>query len=377
MMRYSHPYGYQRNPDDKNALIVDEEAAEVVRNIYEWFLGGMSKIAIVRSLNDLGILCPSAYKKSKGFKYQNPYANTKSLWGAQTVSEILRHRMYVGDMVQGRYRVKSYKVHIQERVPEDEWFIVENTHEPIIDRTAFEKVQELLKRDTRTAPQQKKLYLFSGFLRCADCGKTMTRSPVKGIVYYFCRTYKDKSKTACTKHTIRDDKLVPAVLYSIQQQVYLAIHYGETLEQINTAPIQKSQSARIFDLIERKEKEVIKLTRYKQALYQDWKDGEVTQSDYKYMRDDYEGQIQALNEAITNLARERKELEQSTPAENRFLVAFQKFENIEKLEREVLIELVDQIRIHEGGNISVKFKFADELKRVMEYVGANTHSEAV
>ena len=141
--------------------------------------------------------------------------------------------MYCGDMVQGRYRMKSYKVHVQEVVPEDEWYIVENTHEAIIDRETFEKVQRLLIRDTRTGPQQKKLYLFSGFLKCADCGKAMTRSKVGNVVYYYCRTYKDQSKTACTKHTIKHDRLETAVLYAIQQQVYLAVDYTKTIERLN------------------------------------------------------------------------------------------------------------------------------------------------
>jgi len=170
----------------------------------------MSKNAIVRDLNSHGVLCPSEYKKSKDMKYQNPHAENKPLWSAKSVGDILKNRLYAGDMVQGRQRVKSYKIHTQEQVPENEWFIVENTHVPIIDREIFERVQELLKRDTRTAPQQNKLYLFSGFLRCADCGKAMARSEVKGKVYYFCRTYKDQSKTACTKHSIKHNRYRPS-----------------------------------------------------------------------------------------------------------------------------------------------------------------------
>lgn len=370
-------YGYRKNPKDKNALIVDEEAAEIVKNIYEWFLDGMSKNAIVRNLNDHGILCPSEYKKSKGLNYQNPSGSERPLWGAKTVSDILKNRLYIGDMVQGRQRVKSYKIHTQEQVPENEWYIVENTHEPIIERPIFEKVQELLKRDTRTAPQKKKLYLFSGFLRCADCGKAMSRSQVKGTVYYFCRTYKDQSKTACTKHSIKHNRLEAAVLYAIQQQVYLAVHYANTLEYISTAPLQKSQSIRIEALIEAKEKERSKIMRYKQSIYQDWKDGEITHSDYRHMSEDYERQIAALGEVLKNLHAEREELQNGITAESPCLVVFKKFENIDKLTREVLVELVDHIKVHENGNISVKFKFADELRRIMEYIEINTQSEAV
>lgn len=354
-------YGYRKNPKDKNALIVDEEAAEIVKNIYEWFLDGISKNAIVHNLNDRGILCPSEYKKSKGLNYQNPSGSERPLWSSKTVSDILKNRLYVGDMVQGRQRVKSYKIHTQEQVPENEWYIVENTHEPIIERPIFEKVQELLKRDTRTAPQKKKLYLFSGFLRCADCGKAMSRSQVKGTVYYFCRTYKDQSKTACTKHSIKHNRLEAAVLYAIQQQVYLAVHYANTLEYISTAPLQKSQSIRIEALIETKEKERSKILRYKQAIYQDWKDGEITHSDYRHMSEDYEQQIAALGGVLKNLQAEREELQNGITPESPCLVVFKKFETIDKLTREVLIELVDHIKVHESGNISVKFRFADEL----------------
>lgn len=370
-------YGYMKDPKDKNALVVDEEAAEVVKNIYTWLLDGMSKNAIVRQLNDYGVLCPSEYKKSKGLNYQNPHADAKPLWSAKTVSDILKNRLYVGDMVQGRQRVKSYKVHTQEQVPENEWYIVENTHEPIIERPVFEKVQELLKRDTRTGPQKKTLYLFSGFLRCADCGKAMSRSQSRGTVYYFCRTYKDQSKTACTKHSIKHNRLEAAVLYAIQQQVYLAVHYAKTLEYISTAPLQKSQSIRIEALIEAKEKERLKIMRYKQSIYQDWKDGEITHSDYRHMSEDYERQIAALGEVLNNLHAERAELENGITAESPCFTVFKKFENIDKLTREVLVELVDHIKVYESGNISVTFKVADQLRRVMEYIEINTQSEAV
>ncbi len=371
-------YGYLKDPEDKNAFVIDEEAAEHVKSIFAWFLEGMSKNAIVRKLNDSGILCPAAYKKSKGMKYKNPRAEGGNpLWCAVSVGNILKNRIYVGDMVQGRYRMKSYKIHVQETVPEDEWFIVENTHEPIISRKDFARVQELLKRDTRTAPEQKSLYLFSGFLRCADCGKAMTRSEVKGNVYYYCRTYKDQSKAACTKHTIRHNRLEQGVLYAIRQQVYIAVAFSEMVARINTAPLQKSQSIRLNELIAAKEKELSKIMRYKQSIYQDWKDGEITHKDYRHMQEDYERQMEAVNEVISNLYEEKAELENGIDTENPFLATFRKHENIDKLTRDVLIELVDHIKVYENGNISVKLKFANEYRRIAEYIEVNTHQNAV
>ena len=374
------PFGYLKNPENKNAFIIDEEAAEIVKEIFEKYLAGMSKLSIVRYLNDHSILCPTVYKQKRlGLKYQNPNSDPakKPLWSEKTVGEILKNKMYCGDMVQGRYRIKSYKVHIQEQVPEDEWFIKENTHEPIIDRDIFDKVQRLLQKDTRTSPKNDTLYLFSGFIRCADCEKAMVRSEVKKHVYYYCSTYKRRSKRACTKHTIQHKRLEAAVLFAIQQYVYLAIDYTKIIEQINRAPIIKSQDKKLLEAITKKEQELAKVIRYKQAVYQDWKDNEISQTDYRRMREDYEVQEKEITTTIKKLQNERAEQENGVDTENPFLVAFRKYENVTTLSREILIELVDSITVHEGGNVSIVLRFADELRRVQEYIEVNTHSEAV
>ena len=197
------------------------------------------------------------------------------------------------------------------------------------------------------------------------------------MVYYYCRTYKDQSKTACTKHTIKHDRLEAAVLYAIQQQVYLAVNYTEIIERINRAPLVKSQSKKLMDAIEQKERELSKISRYKQSIYQDWKDGEISHSDYRHMKEDYEQQAQALEEVLQTLRAEQAELENGVDAENPFLTAFRQYRNIDKLTRDILIELVDHIKVYEGGNISIVFRFADELRRVKEFIELNTHNEAV
>ena len=367
------PYGYIKDPQDKHALLVDPEAAEVVKSIFSMFLSGKNKRGITLYLNDHGVPCPTAYKQSQGLKYNAPNAQGNPMWSTITIDTILKNRVYVGDIVQGRQRVKSYKIHIQERVPEEEWFIVENTHEAIIDRETFDKVQGLLKRDTRTAPKQKQLYLFSGFLKCADCGRAMSRIASKGVyVYYQCGTYKSLSKTACTMHSIKNTRLEVGVLFAIQQQVHLAVTYSELVSRINAAPLKKSKSHRLEDMIAVKEKELSKIMRYKQALYQDWKDGEITHNDYRHMSEDYEQQAESINTVLRTLREERDQLENGMDAESPFLTAFLKYQNIEKLTRDILIELIDHIKVYEGGNISVKFKYADEFRRMAEYIELNS-----
>ena len=367
------PYGYVKDPNDKHALLVDPEAAEVVKSIFALFLSGMNKRGITYYLNDHGTLCPTAYKQQQGLKYNAPNAQGNPMWSTITIDTILKNCVYVGDMVQGRQRVKSYKIHIQEKVPEEEWFIVENTHEAIIDRETFAKVQSLLKRDTRTAPKSKQLYLFSGFLKCADCGRAMSRIASKGIyVYYQCGTYKSLSKKACTMHSIKSDRLEAGVLFAIQQQVHLAITYSELVARINSAPLKKSKSKRLEDTIAAKEKELAKIMRYKQTLYQDWKDGEITRNDYRHMSEDYEQQIETLTRIMQTLTAQQEQLENGVDTESPCLTAFLKYRNIDKLTREILGELIDHIKVYEGGGISVKFKYTDEFRRIAEYIELNS-----
>ena len=365
------PYGYIKDPKDKHQLIVDPEAAETVKKIYEMCLQGTAKLQIVMYLNDHGIPSPTAYRKLKGLPY-SPAISDAPMWGNKIITDILRNPIYTGDLVQGRRRVKSYKVHQIEQVPEEEWVRVSDTHEAIIDRETFEKVQALLKRDTRTAPRKKELHLFSGFLRCADCGKSVTRSQSGQSYRYLCSTYKNRSRTACTMHAIKHERLEAAVLFAVRQQVHLAVSYSEIISRINSAPVKKSQSFRLDDLIAAKERELAKVTQYKQSLYQDWKDGEITQQDYRDMKADYERQAASLSDILTRLTAERAELANGVDNEHPALIAFMKYQNIETLNREILIELVDHIKVYENGNISVKFKFSDELRRIAEYIEINT-----
>ena len=121
-----------------------------------------------------------------------------------------------------------------------------------------------------------------------------------------------------------------------------------------------------------KERELTKITRYKQSLYQDWKDGEITQQEYRDMKADYERQTSDISAVLTRLNAERAELANGVDNEHPALVAFMKYQNIEALNREILVELVDYIKVYENGNISVKFKFADELRKIAEYIEINT-----
>ena len=164
------------------------------------FLEGKGRATITKILNDRGILNPTAYKQQVLKKNYVNACNMKgnSLWCDTTVAHILRNEMYTGTLIQGKKKMLSYKVHKLVDVPKEDWIIVENSHEPIIDKETFNKVQDIINRDTRIKNDGTgEVSLFAGYIRCADCKRAMnkksTNNKWKTYYYYVCNTYRKKS----------------------------------------------------------------------------------------------------------------------------------------------------------------------------------------
>jgi len=374
------PYGYLKDPDDKNQLIIDEEVAPVIRDIYKWFVyEGMSKMGIVRHLNEVGILTPTNYKHSKGINHQTPSnINHDGLWGISTVSTILKNQMYVGDMVQGKERIVSYKVHDKIAVPKDEWFIVENTHEPIISRELFEKAQNLHQKETRVPKGQRKVRVLSGFVRCADCHSYMSFKASKKdkngnhkYAYYVCGTYAMKDKAKCTRHSIKKEVLEEAVLKAIQAQISLVNSLAKIIEEINQTPIVQNQSNRLLTLLDNHTKELDKIMYASDSLYMDWKCGDITKDEYHRLKSKYECQADNKRNIINELEKEIELSKSGVNSSDAYLTAFAQYGNITKLDRQVVVDLIDAIYVHEEGEITIRFNFTDQHKRVLEFIEAN------
>jgi DNA invertase Pin-like site-specific DNA recombinase len=370
------PYGYQKDPADKHHLIIDEETSQIVRQIFDWYVhDGMSKAGIVKKLNALEIPNPTEYKKRLGFNYTNPHsAENDGMWSAATVTRMLENQLYLGHMVQGRYRVKSYKVHKQFKTSEDEWFIKANTHESIVSQELYDQAQILMAQRTKAAENKNEVYLFSGFLRCADCQKVMTHNAVQGgqHVYYHCRTYREKSKEACTKHTIRLDRLEKADLHAIRQQLSLALSLAEIVEEINRVPEVRNQSQRLSELKQSHCKELEKARKVLDGLYMDWKTDVISGAQFLRMREKLEQQEKTLTGAICAVEEEERRLAESgINSQNSYLAHFVKHRNIDHLERSTLVDLAEAVFVHEGGEITVVFRFQDQYQLVLEFVENN------
>jgi hypothetical protein len=274
-------------------------------------------------------------------------------------------------MRQGRQKVISYKVHKRASVPESDWYIVDNAVPPIVSRETFQLAQDLHKRDTRAAPGQRQLYLFSGLVRCADCKKGMSRHSSKNFVYYACRTYREKSKEKCTKHTVRLDVLEKAVLAAIQKQIELVSSLSDVIDEINSAPVVRTESTRLNALLNQRTKELEKVNGLLDSLYMDWKCGDITRDQYRRMKVKFEEQAQQLQETIAHIRNECDTIAQGITTEDPYLTAFLKYRNIQSLSRGLLVELVNVIYVHENGELDIEFNFADQHRRIVEFIEDN------
>ncbi|HCC34863.1 MAG TPA: recombinase [Ruminococcaceae bacterium] len=371
------PYGYMKDPDNKNRLMIDEEAAPVIRDIFNWYLyglggdnadGSLSINGIARELNERGIASPIQYKRQKGFKYQNPNSRFKQgIWTPTTIAAILKNRMYIGCMVQGRYKVISYKIHKQIKTPEDEWFTKEGTHEAIISAQLFDKVQKRLLRDTRTAPGKKTVHLFSGFLRCSDCGRALHRKSSKGNIYYYCRISKQAQKI-CMPRSIVGTKLAKAVLAALQIQVSLVEDLGQVIDKINRAPACVNQAARLDASRKKQEQELLRLIGISDSLYTDWKSEVISKDEYLRIKTEYKSRIEQLSTAIEKIQSERQLMSQGINRGSSYFKDFQRRRNIVSLNHEILVDLVDVITVHRDGTVGIEFNFPDPHRRILEFI---------
>lgn len=202
----------------------------------------------------------------------------------------------------------------------------------------------------------------------------MVHHTAKNIVYYHCRTNRDKSRALCTKHSIRLDVLEKAVLAAVQKQIAFVDSLSEIIEEINNAPVAHTGSLRLNALLEQRTKELEKATSVLDGLYMDWKNGDITRDQYRRMKARLEEQAQQLQETIAHIQSECETIAQGIDAGNPYLTAFLKHRNIGSLSRGLLVELVNAVYVHEDKSIEIEFNFADQYRRIAEYV-ENNHKE--
>ena len=367
-------YGYAKDPVDKNHLVIDEYAAEIVRFIFNMKMDGYSADRIAMKLNEMGVLTPMEYKRSCGFNYTCGFRSYKDAkWCATSVLRILKNELYVGTMVQGKTRKINYKVKACMDVRPEDWVKVEGTHEPIVSREIFECVQNLMKLDTRTSPEEEMIYIFSGLLRCGDCGQNMVRRVVKKkgkqYCYYHCSTYKNKE--GCTSHNISDVKLQKVVLEAIQKQIALLVQADAIMAQIENIPQQQFGVKLLDSQIRTLNAEVQKYKDLRNNLYQDMVDGIITREEYRDIKQTFTRKMERAEESIRELETKKRRLLSNEMRTQKWVEEFKNCRNIESLDRKVTVMLIERIVIYSSDRIEIHFNHADEMAELISYAFAS------
>lgn len=369
-------YGYLKDPEDHHKLIIDEEVAPVVRMIFDKFISGSSIVGIAKELNAMGIPNPSAYKRLKGYNYKHPAGEQNDgLWPDSSVRRILKNEMYIGNMVQGKNTTVSYKIHQCRAVPQEDWIKVAGTHEAIIDPATFSKAQSLLGRHIRKPPLQNQVHLLAGFVRCAKCGRIMSRKtnrhPYGTYHYYRCVTNLRMKSGGCTRTSIRVDRIEEAVLTTLQKTVEVCVEYEKLLEQINRSSNRKAESDSLQKLMRQQQAERENCMRSMADLYPDWKRGILNQQEFLTIKANLSEKIEKLESSIQNLEDTAKQYEAGVDGENAFLANFRKYGTITELTRSMLLELVKEIRVYDENRIEIELNFRDEYAQLIEYLEMN------
>lgn len=356
-------FGYLKDEQNKNKLVVDQYAADIVRDIFKWKLEGVSPQDIADALNKLGVLSPMEYKRSLGMKFTTSFkTNSKALWSAGTVIRVLKNPIYTGVLIQGKETTPSYKVHKRVTKDESEWSVIADSHEAIISKIDFDSVQKVLKCDTRRSPGGKAVGLFCGMIFCGDCGASMVRKTVpageKKYVYYVCSAHKqDKS---CSPHRIRDNALEEIVLDSLKQHISEVVDMSELLTITDTAPLRTAQAQKVQRQLDKKHEEYEKLQKLLMSLYENLTDGIIDREEYTRLKasftaraDETEKQMDALREQLEDI--------HNHGTENAWMNEFIKRQGLTVLDRAVVVALIDKILIHSNDVVEIIYRWQDEF----------------
>lgn len=379
----SAPYGYIKSPEDHNLLIVDEEVRKIVWQIFHWRADGDSLTTIVRRLNDYGIPCPSRYKYLKG---QVKTDRTKTgLWTVSSLSRILENPVYIGDMEQGINRAALYKGMKSRKMPVEERVYVKNTHEPIVEREVFERINQKREKDREKFHNKYGMYdgiakepnLLKGILVCGDCGKNMSlwrdRSGVKlnppRVYYkYICQTYQLLKEKGCSRKRLNKKDVENAVEEAIRLHIKLFLDNKTVLEELNktqqAAQINAGYQREIKDALKRKKR----AEKMSGSLYNDYADGLLSERDYLYAKEKYLKHAAEEEQRLSELQEMQRRYETGCKGESKLDSLVQQYRDFDSLTEDIIHSFICKVLVYSDERLEIIFRFEDEFKELEEVV---------
>lgn len=374
-------YGYVKDSNDKSKLVVDQFAADVVRDIFRWKIEGLSPQNIAVRLNELGIPSPAEYKKLSGSNYKTSFqTSSKAVWSHVSVRRILKNEIYLGVMIQGKRTTPNYKTKTVVTKAESEWLRVEGTHEAIISVRDFELVQELLRDDTHCRAGDVTVPVYAGRIYCGDCGATAVRKTVsyagKRYVYYVCNANKH-DKTVCSRHSIREDILGQVIYQTVRHQIDLLLDVDKALRQFENLSWEKHKLKQLDASIEIQEEVVRKNNTLRLGIYEDLRAGLLDRSEYESLKKELAERIAEATAAIEKLNKEKREILDGVSKQQSWIEQFRQYENVTELTRPMVIHLIERINIFEASNIEIVFRHRNQIEEILRFISEQTTDKKV
>ena len=346
------PYGYTKDPENKKRWIVDEEAAEVVKRIFSLCLDGYGPSQIARILKEDKVITPTIHFQQTGRAARNAPPDNPYNWTGDTIADILERPEYQGHTVNFKTYKQSYKSKKTCYNPEEKWLVFENTHEAIIDADTWQRVQELRKnkrRPTRTG----KTNMFSGIVRCADCGKKLYYCTSKNFEarqdHFVCSTSRLKGKEVCPTHFIRAIVLEQGVLAHMRMTIACVANHEEQFRKAmgakQKAEAKKELAAKRRQLTQA-ERRIEELDRLFKRIYEDNANGKLSDSRFQMLSDDYEQEQKELREKLLRLNEEITKQEEQAETIDRFIGKVRKYLDLDELTPAILNDMVKAVYVH-------------------------------
>lgn len=343
---WSYPYGYRAGADGKRTAVIDEEAAAVVRRIFDLRLQGYSAKRIARILTDGGIENPTShYTKIDGTKRDSAFS---PYWSPKTVRCILSNPTYLGKTIQHRTTRVSYKNHNVVNIPENEWIINDDAHEPIISREVWEKVQGTYGGVRGRADKKNCVHPLSGLVVCPDCGKKLKLKRVKDINNCFlCRTYVDLGKQYCTSHSI-SEKLLERVVSDDLRSMLKDVDIDEAKAKAHFLDVRSKSSAQNRVLCEKQLKEfkfrLAELDKLIEAAFEERVLGKLPESVCINLCEKYQAERLSVQNAVCETERKISAPESDVCAEE-YIGKLREYGSVDCLTREMCLQLIDYVTV--------------------------------
>ena len=351
------PYGYIKNPDNPKQWIIDEESADVVREIFQLCLQGLKMNQIANILCARKVLIPTVYKSVNGIVNRNFNEETKYFWNSDTVSRILANRCYAGDTVNGKTTKKSFKIKKRIDLSPEEWQIVPNTHEAIIERETWELVQKIRQGRRRNVKHNHQIPVLSGHLFCADCGRKLYYvKPPEQAEYYCCSGYRKRTHS-CTGHHIRADVVEQILIRQINDVMKFVSEYeDEFVRQVmerGTAEHLK-QTSSLKKTIDTAKRRIEQIDSVISQLYEDKVVGEITAEMFTKLSAKYIAEQEEQSAALKVAQKELVALEVKKTDTTKFIDLVRKYSQITELTPQILNEFIDKVTVHQAVKVDGK-----------------------